>query len=155
MKTIAGISAMIGLGGSGGAAKVGMVGKMLIIGAEVAFFTGITNAIIDAFGWRKGIEEFGSNLWSNTHQTDINKQNYGEFSPGKISKTLAAYEMEKLYFPEFILNAIRRLRTNEPQQVEVKVTMDKNAKDFVKAEVQQNTQQQINSLIPPLLRAKL
>ena len=153
MKFVAGLSATLGLGG---AAKVGLIGKVLILGAEAAFFFGITNAIIDAFGLRKGLEEFGGNLWKNTHQSDPNKPNYGEFSLGKISKTLVSYEMEKLYFPSFMLNAIKILRTEQkPQQVEVKVTMDKNAKDFVKAEVQQNTQQQINSLIPPLLRAKL
>lgn len=40
------------------------------------------------------------------------------------------------------------------QNVNVNITMDKNAKEIIKAEVQQSTQQQINSLIPPSARSR-
>ena len=40
------------------------------------------------------------------------------------------------------------------QNVNVKITMDKNAKEIIKAEIQQRDQQQINSLIPPSARSR-
>ena len=161
MKTIAGISAMIGLGGSGGAAKVGMIGKMFIIGAEVAFFMGITSAIIDAFGFREKLEKVGSGIYDATHQTDPNKPNYGQFTFDKITPFLSSDNIHnstgnsiKAMQQQAMMAGTPLWYQNQPQNVNVTITMDKNAKDFVKAEVQQNTQQQINSLIPPFLRAK-
>ena len=140
MKAIAGISVIAG------AAKVGMVGKLFIIGATYVFFKGIADAIIDAIGVRKNLEQAGGNIWSNTHQNDINKQNYGEFD---IGKALSRFGIQNLISPGLFLNGIDNLMTKEkPQQVEVKVTMDKNAKDFVRAEVNQQQQAQMNMLIP-------
>ena len=143
MKAIAGISAMANLGG---AAKVGMIGRVMILGAEAAFFFGITNAIIDALGVRKNLEKAGGNLYSNLHQTDINKPNYGQFDAGKA---ISQFGLQNLISPSLYLLGIKNLMTEQkPQQVEVKVTMDKNAKDFVRAEVNQQQQAQMNMLIP-------
>lgn len=143
MKAIAGISAMASLGG---AAKVGLIGKVLILGAEAAFFFGITDAIIDALGVRKNLEKAGGNLYSNLHQTDINKPNFGQFDAGKA---ISRFGLQNLISPSLYLLGIKNLMTEQkPQQVEVKVTMDKNAKDFVRAEVNQQQQAQMNMLIP-------
>ena len=161
MKAIAGLSAMANLGG---AAKVGLIGKVLILGAEAAFFFGITNAIIDAFGLREKLEKVGSDIYDATHQTDINKPNYGQFTFDKITPFLSSNNAHNSTGSS--IKALQQqammagtplwyqYAQNQPQDVNVTITMDKNAKDFVKAEVQQNTQQQINSLIPPFLRAK-
>ena len=143
MKAIAGISAVANLGG---AAKVGVIGKMFILGAEAAFFFGITNAIIDALGVRKNLEKAGGNLYSNLHQTDINKPNFGQFDAGKA---ISRFGIQNLISPSLFLFGMEKLMTEQkPQQVEVKVTMDKNAKDFVRAEVNQQQQAQMNMLIP-------
>ena len=143
MKFVAGLSATLGLGD---AAKVGLIGKVLILGAEAAFFFGITNAIIDALGIRKNLEQAGGNIWENTHQSNINKSEYGKFD---IGKALSRFGIQNLISPSLFLNGIENLMTKEkPQQIEVKVTMDKNAKDFVRAEVNQQQQAQMNMLIP-------
>ena len=143
MKFVAGLSATLGLGD---AAKTGMIGKVLILGAEAAFFFGITNAIIDALGVRKNLEQAGGNIWENTHQSNINKSDYGKFD---IGKALSRFGIQNLISPGLFLNGIDNLMTKEkPQQVEVKVTMDKNAKDFVRAEINQQQQSQMNMLIP-------
>ena len=166
MKIIAGISTALGLGGavgSGGAAKTGMIGRVLIIGAEAAFFFGITNAIIDALGLRGKIEKFGSDIYEATHQTDPNKPGFGQFTFDKITPFLSSNNAHNSTGSSIKAMQQQAMMAGTPlwlqnaqnqQSIDVKITMDKNAKDFVKAEVQQNTQQQINSLIPPFLRAK-
>jgi hypothetical protein len=119
---------------------------MLILGAEAAFFFGITNAIIDALGIRKNLEQVGGNLYSNLHQTNPNKSDYGKFD---VDKMISRFGIQNLISPSLFLNGIENLMTKEkPQQIEVKVTMDKNAKDFVRAEVNQQQQAQMNMLIP-------
>ena len=147
MKTIAGISAKLGLGGSGGAAKVGMVGKMLIIGAEAAFFFGITNAIIDALGLRDSLKKAGGNLYSNTHNTNPLSPDFGKFN---VDKMLSSFGVQNMISPALMLNGIKNLMTEQkPQQVDVNITMSQNAKDFVDAQIQDNNQRQYNMLKPP------
>ena len=160
MKFVAGLSATLGLGD---AAKVGLIGKVLILGAEAAFFFGITNAIIDALGFREKLGKIGGDIYSATHQTDPNKPGFGQFTFDKITPFLSsnnahnstgssirAMQQQSIAsgFPLWLQNA------QNQQSIDVKITMDRNAKDLIKAEVQQKTQQQINSLIPPFLRPK-
>ena len=141
MKFVAGLSATLGLGG---AAKVGLIGKVLILGAEAAFFFGITNAIIDALGLRDSLKKAGGNLYSNTHNTNPLSPDFGKFN---VDKMLSSFGVQNMISPALMLNGIKNLMTEQkPQQVEVKVTMDKNAKDFVKAEVNQYQQYQMNML---------
>lgn len=160
MKAIAGISAMASLGG---AAKTGMIGRVLIIGAEAAFFFGITNAIIDAFGFREKLEKVGSDIYDATHQTDPNKPGFGQFTFDKITPFLSSNNAHNSTGSSIRAMQQQSIASGVPlwlqnaqnqQSIDVKITMDRNAKDLIKAEVQQNTQQQINSLIPPFLRPK-
>ena len=161
MKAIAGISAMASLGG---AAKTGMIGRVLIIGAEAAFFFGITNAIIDALGIRKKLGKIGGDIYSATHQTDPNKPGFGQFTFDKITPFLSSNNahnstgssIRAMQQEQAIASGVPLWLQNaqNQQSIDVKITMDRNAKDLIKAEVQQNTQQQINSLIPPFLRPK-
>ena len=144
MKAIAGISAMANLGG---AAKVGLIGKVLILGAEAAFFFGITNAIIDALGVRKILEQAGGNLYSNLHQTDPNKPNFGQFDLTKAVKTWGIQNMLGIDLAGSLARGMTNL-FSPPQKVEVSIKMDANAKDFVRAEVNQQQQSQMNMLIP-------
>ena len=143
MKAIAGISAMTNLGG---AAKVGVIGKMFIIGAEAAFFFGMADAFIDRFGLRDSLGKAGGNLYSNTHNTNPLLPNFGKFN---VDKMLSSFGVQNMISPALMLNGIKNLMTEQkPQQVEVKVSMDKNAKDFVRAEVNQQQQYQMNMLMP-------
>lgn len=160
MKAIAGISAMASLVG---AAKVGLIGKLFIIGATYVFFKGIADAIIDAFGFRDNLEKVGGDIYDATHQTDPNKPGYGQFTFDKITPFLSSNNAHNSIGSSINAMQQQSITSGAPlwlqnaqnqQSIDVKITMDKNAKDFVKAEVQQNTQQQINSLIPPFLRAK-
>lgn len=150
MKAIAGISAMTGLGGavgSGGAAKAGMIGRVFILGAEAAFFFGIADALIDAFGLRDLLGKSGGNLYSNTHNTNPLLPNVGEFNADKM---LSRFGIQNLISPALMLNGIKNLMTEQkPQQVEVNITMSQNAKDFVDAQIQDNNQRQYNMLKPP------
>lgn len=144
MKAIAGISAMTNLGG---AAKVGLIGKVLILGAEAAFFFGITNAIIDALGLRDSLKKAGGNLYSNTHNTNPLSPDFGKFN---VDKMLSSFGVQNMISPALMLNGIKNLMTEQkPQQVDVNITMSQNAKDFVDAQIQDNNQRQYNMLKPP------
>ena len=144
MKAIAGISAMTSLGG---AAKTGMIGRVMILGAEAAFFFGITNAIIDAFGLREKLEKAGGDLYSNTHNTNPSLPDFGKFN---VDKMLSTFGVQNMISPGLMLNGIQNLMTEQkPQKVDVNITMSQNAKDFVDAQIQDNNQRQYNMLKPP------
>ena len=148
MMVMAGLSRVIaGVGAAGaGAAGVGIVGKVFIIGIAAAVGIAIGTAIREALGMDKEIGNLGTNLWGNTHQADPLRSDYGKFN---VDKTLSRFGIQNLISPALMLNGIKNLMTEQkPQQVEVKVTMDKNAKDFVRAEVNQQQQSQYNMLLP-------
>ena len=165
MKAIAGISAMAGLAGASTPGKGigGFIGKVMIVGFAAQALSALARAILQI----KDDPLEGKNEQDKTNITErsgVKKiptwiQAIDSFIFGGAGKdfalTAASRRYDKLdnlatYGPK------SALYTHIPpaQNVNVNITMDKNAKDFVKAEVQQNTQQQINSLIPPFLRPK-
>ena len=163
MKAIAGISAMTGLSGASGKGIGGLVGKVMILGFASQALSALARAILQI----KDDPLEGKNEQDKANITEMSGvkkipawiqaiDSYVFRGTGRdFALTAASRRYDKLddlstYGPK------SALFTHIPpaQNVNVNITMDKNAKEFIKAEVQQNTQQQINSLIPPSTRSR-
>lgn len=121
--------AIAGAGGAVTGAATGVAG--LTLGGLLAPFLAVggMNMIYDSMGW-------------NRSASDLNKFNKSGNLNTMQQQSIAAGA------PLWLQNA------QNQQSVDVKITMDRNAKDLIKAEVQQSTQHQLNSMIPPFLRPK-
>lgn len=126
--------AAAGAAGAGGAATAtagavsGAAG--LTLGGLMAplLAVGAANVAYDALGWTRSAGE-------------LNK-----FSTSGNLNTMQQQSINASQ-PLFLQNA-----QSKPQDVNVNITMDKNAKELIKAQVDENNRQQLNSMIPPYLK---
>ena len=152
-----------GAGGASGKGIGGFIGKVMIVGFAAQALSALARAILQI----KDDPLEGKNEQDKTNITEMSGvkkipawiQAIDSFIFGGAGKDFALTSASRRY------DKLDNLATYGPksslythippaQNVNVNITMDQNAKDFVKAEVQQNTQQQINSLIPPSIRSR-
>lgn len=152
-----------GAGGASGKGIGGFIGKVMIVGFAAQALSALARAILQI----KDDPLEGKNEQDKTNITEMSGvkkipawiQAIDSFVFGGAGKDFALTAASRRY------DKLDDLSTYGPrsslynhippaQNVNVNITMDKNAKDFIKAEVQQSNQQQINSLIPPSTRSR-
>ncbi len=169
MMAMVGLSTALGLGGGSGKGIGkgigGFIGKVMIIGFASEALGALTRAILDIKdNPTKDLPPLEKQAVKSISRSDemwwpikkIDEWFFGSVGRDFVD-TAAIRQVDKINQIAAGAGGPRSaLYTHIPpaQNVNVKITMDKNAKEIIKAEIQQRDQQQINSLIPPSARSR-